>query len=615
VSASTGTQDRAPGIGTVLGVLGGYLCLVLVLTWPLGAHLATHLPDTAPGCRFDALKGAWLLAHWSRVLAHPCWTCLLDGNIYHPTQHALLYGPLALGAIPYFAPPFLLTGNPALALNLTFLVGVAATATALHLVVARWTGSHAAAFVAGLAFLTTRWVLWEWIPATPWFASLACFPLIIFLAARRDPRLQVRWALAAAVALQCLTDPIYVAPAVLCPLTGLTVLRLARADTRRSGLRLLGCLVFAALVVGGLYAGHLSLHNKGGVLSIWGFPLPPPELPGDLLTSLSPTAVPLAGWLLAAAGLGSVVARRGTSGHFTKSAWAHALWWTLAGILISLPPVIRLFDARVPLLPLQWLDAAIHLYSRLRVPARLRVASLFGLAILAGLGFNECARRLAALPVRRFRAGALSLGLSAIAAGAMLAEYRAGLPPLREPLPAAYPLARAITPSPVLLPVLQRPGGPLLELPLAQIRLLPVQHARAMYHSIFHRRRLVNGYNAYFPPGFVERMDLAGRLPDPTALTALAAATGLELVLVHGDALSAAEGAAWSAAAEGRGDPRLRLVARDGEDLLFRVDTAIAPSEEARPRRAAPGAPVTSPRVATPQADEQGAGSHSEAGA
>jgi hypothetical protein len=118
-----------------------------------------------------------------------------------------------------------------------------------------------------------------------------------------------------------------------------------------------------------------------------------------------------------------------------------------------------------------------------------------------------------------------------------------------------------------------------------------------MYRSIYHGRALLNGYSGYWPAGFEERMALARRLPDPAALALLARDTGLEMILVHLDdfgraerrlcqglerlppALAAwcardfggAERSEWLALAAGTPRSDLRLVAREGQDLLFRV--------------------------------------------
>src|SRR5262245_39561724 len=161
-------------------LLAGYMSLVVWLTWPLGARVTSSLPDTWPGCRIDTLLVGWALSHESRALltgpAH-----FADGGIYHPTPDSLFYGDAGFGAVPYFLPVFALSGNPTLAVNLTFLGCIALTAWTLHLVVHRWTGSHVGGLIAACTFLATRWVLWTWIPAMPSYAVLQYLPIIMFL--------------------------------------------------------------------------------------------------------------------------------------------------------------------------------------------------------------------------------------------------------------------------------------------------------------------------------------------------------------------------------------------------------------------------------------------------
>src|SRR5262249_32183642 len=157
----------------------------------------------------------------------------------------------------------------------------------------------------------------------------------------------------------------------------------------------------------------------------------------------------------------------------------------------------------------------------------------------------------------------------------------------------------AITPGGSLLDVLRRPGGPLVELPATftlegRNRPLPPVNAQAMYRSIFHRRPLLNGYDGFWPAGFPERMALADQAPDPPAPAARRRDTGVELLLVHTDAFEpfpdgrcagtagiqrrnedcaadrgAEARAAWLALADAGGRADLRLVGRDGPDLLF----------------------------------------------
>jgi hypothetical protein len=554
----------------------GYGAAVLVLTWPLGLHVATHLPHTTVGCDFDSLVSTWVLAHISRWLAAPWTVDLLNANIYYPTPDALFYGPTCLGALPVFAPVFLLGGNPTVAINAVFLGGVAATAVSLHWVLWHWTRSDLAALVAATAFLTTRWVLWDWIPGAPWFAMLWGFPLLIMLAAGPLDTTREYLVLAALAAVQCLTDPVYVAPAVLVPLAGIALVRLVRASTRPAGLRLLACVAAAGAILVVAHVGQFAVARRENLTkqTMWWFPVQAAELPGDLIAPLSPMALPLIGWVLAALAAVRALRRGGLGDALATRVHRHAAWWAVAGLLLSITPVIVVFGHSVPVLPLQWLDAVVHLHARLRNPIRLRVAGLFGLAMLSGLGFDWCARRVSRSTPAWIPRSAVRVGLALLVVATMYGEYRTGAPLLHSSLPAAYPMAPAPTTSRVLLPLLQKSGGPLLELPLDEVRVFPPPHARAMYRSIAHGRRLLNGYTSYYPPGFWDRMTLAGDLPDADALVKLVRDTGLAVILVHGDELDAAARARWLRIASGREPSRLRLWARDNDDLLFRVGSS-----------------------------------------
>src|SRR5437870_2436831 len=254
-----------------------YCVAVVWLTWPLAAHLRTHLPSTEAACTCDTLLIAWVLAWQTHALA----TAPLhfaQANIYHPAPHALFYCEAGVGALPYYAPAFLLTGSPALALNVTLLGGVALTAWALHLVVRRWTSSHLGGTVAAWTFLTTRWVLWEWGPVAPNYVVLPYFPLIVLLVATPAARLGDALRLVPLLVLQGLTS-IYVAAAAMIPVGLIAAGRLVRRSTRASGLRLAVALSLgaAALLVG--FAGYLVVRLENPDLphlTVWRGPLQPP---------------------------------------------------------------------------------------------------------------------------------------------------------------------------------------------------------------------------------------------------------------------------------------------------------------------------------------------------
>ena len=137
-------------VARAVGWLALYVGVVGWLTWPLAAHLTTDLPHAHVICNFDQPQMIWALAWTShRLLEAPAQ--LFDANIYHPMPHALLYAEAGFGALPFFFPTFVATGDPTLAANVMFLGSLALTAWGLHLLLHRWTGSvGAGAGVSGV---------------------------------------------------------------------------------------------------------------------------------------------------------------------------------------------------------------------------------------------------------------------------------------------------------------------------------------------------------------------------------------------------------------------------------------------------------------------------------
>jgi hypothetical protein len=602
--------DRTKPALVAAAVLGLHATLVVWLTWPLAAHLGSHLPDTRSLCRTDTLAVAWTLSYLSRVLITAP-SGLGAANVYHPTPNALFFTDIEFGALPYFLPPFLLTGNPALALNLTFLGCIALTAWAFHLVIVRWTGSHWGGFLAGWTFLTTHWVLWSWIPTNPHYAVLLYFPFIMLLASVPMRRLADALRLVPPVVLQALASA-YLVPATFVPLGLLALVRMVRRSTWTAGLRLLGALALAAVLLFPAFAGTLRVRTDNPRISAQ-TPFPHilgyahTRLPWGPFDSGEPTGIPLACWPVIVAGAASAAARaRRREIGPARAAWSQGLFWTAVGLAISLTPVVD-WNGHLVTVPWDALARRLPLYEALRARGRLGLVALMGLAVLMGVAAAECLRRLP-----RARDGSRSAAtawltralLTGAVAAAMYASYARGMRPgvmvgiPGGPLPGTYPIARVLAPDSPLIRILRQPGGPLLELPVGSGG---IPHAQAMYRSIFHHRPLLNGYASYWPAGFPGRMALACRLPDPDALAALRRDTGLEMVLVRlailgeptlarppyrcGPRPAVGGAAAGSGAAAERArwleivrQPRadLRLVARDGDDLLFAVADGAA---------------------------------------
>jgi hypothetical protein len=557
--AVTAPPARARSAAVALATLVVWVAAMVLLTWPLGAHLATHVLSSSPVARMDTLHSLWVLSWESHALATAP-TRFLDANVYAPEPRALLFSTMGLATLPWFAPTFLVTGNPVLAANLAFLSCLALAAWGLHRVVEGWTASWLAGLVAGAAFVLSPWVSWTWTPPRPIHVALLYFPWIVAIVAVPGWSVRRTIAIAVLVALQCLVDPIYVAPGVLLTIGLVALGRMARPSTRTDGRALLAALVFAVLVLAPIYAGYdvVRATNPGlATQSAWapsgdhraaaldGF-----VLAGGIWADLRPTGVPGIVLPLLACGLASFAIRRRDDRASTRAAWLHAGLWTAVGLLVSTRSLIWPGDPPIvvasPLFVL--VDRlAPALMSTLRGTVRLGIIALPAIALLAGLAFAECARRLP-------RAATLVVALAVVAA--MYARW-----PGRG---APYPIATVPPSRGPILDALKAGAGPVLELPAGTGPFDTTRQAEAMYRSIFHWRPLVNGYASYWPRGFPARMALAAELPDATAWEALRRATGVTSVVVHRVAPRYAD---WTAIAT-RDDGPFRVVARDGDDLL-----------------------------------------------
>jgi hypothetical protein len=573
VTGNGATPRRRVGAAAVS--LVGYVTAVVVLTWPLGAHLTSHRPNPFPAlAMLDGLFEIWTAA-WT---AHALTTAplqLLDANIFHPTPQAFFLGGNGIGVFPYFAPTFVLTGNPALAANVTFLGCVALTAWGLHRVVVSWTTSELAGLIAGATFLETPWVLWAWLPITLTYDALLYFPWLIALTAAPTLRPWHAAGLAVLVALQCVTNIVYVAPAVLVPLGVIVLARLLRRETRSLGLRGAIVLLAAVAMLVPLYAGYASVAAGQQHLveqRAWDGVMPqglaafepvimarriylPVRIPWGRQPNFAPIGVPQIVFPLVLCGLACFLLDADRRARLRR-AWLHAGVWTLVGALISMP-VVKIWNLEPMQSPLFILleRVAPRVLQVAQSADRLGVAALMGIALLAGLAFAACERRV----VRRGRA--VPVLLAALLVGLMWGEWR-----MRVRTP--YPIFEPPRLSETLLAKLREPGGPLLEVPVGRGR-GRVPHSEAMYRSIFHWRRLVNGRSSYVPSGFQERMAVAEQLPSRDALTLLRAGTGLDTILVN--IPSTRDRSAWLASADPAANGPLHLIAQDGDALLFTV--------------------------------------------
>lgn len=123
------------------------LVAAIVHTWPLAsapARLSLHY-------NADVMLNEWIVA-WIHHQLPRAPLDLFDANIFYPTRHALAFSePLIVPALLGW-PVRLAGGSPVLVHNVLLIAGLALSMLAAYGLVHRWTGSRAAAVVAGSAF-------------------------------------------------------------------------------------------------------------------------------------------------------------------------------------------------------------------------------------------------------------------------------------------------------------------------------------------------------------------------------------------------------------------------------------------------------------------------------
>jgi len=537
-------------------VLAVYSLLALWLTRPLVWHIFdSSLVDYLP-TRFDIPLCTWVLS-WDTHALTTRPSALFDANIYHPAPDALAYTEHMLGSVPFFAPVYLATGNPALGLNVMILCGLVLSAAGTYLLVLRWTGSHTAAFFSGLVF--------GFYPAHlratgPNLQTLQYFPMILWAldAVLAGGGLGATAALGVALLGQCLASFYYAYPAVLATVAAAGALCLTRRSrpSRVALLRVAAAVCFAGVAMALVSRPYFRVAARGQRGTIYvlnalfgAIRMPVLEMIGASLTLLGPAPVVLA-IVGACSGLW-----RGTDDR-TRRRVVILLVWILVGHLLFVGRTLGVAQYSIAM-PSRLLIAYLPGFSALRDRRRFLVLVAAAGSVLAGMGLAALGARFPSryrqwiAPVALATAATLGLALGVSLRPCSLVDLPTGAR-----VPDVY---RALA---------ARPPGPVLELPVGattRAKIAPLLQAQYEYFSTFHWRPLLNGYASYWPGGFENAMKLARALPRASALRELVACAGLRWIVLHTDRLDAADIEAWQRL-EGVDPPE-----RFGADLLFHV--------------------------------------------
>ena len=493
-----------------------FTLLTVVMTWPMARVLGSRSVE-----HHDVFFNVWRLAWIQHALATS--SALFDGNQFYPERQVLAYSDAMLVEGLIAAPLFAAGLKPLLIHNLMLLGAIAASGVGMFTLARHLSRSTGAAIVAGLVFafapyrfghimhMELQWTMW-----IPW----------AFWAMQRTletGRLRFGLLTGAFLALQIGSSIYYgIFLAILLTVAGAVQL-VSVAPSQR--LKTIGVFAAGALVAASVAIPYSKPYRDAtGRVGIRAIPeiLMHSAKPSDYLLvsegnllygpahAAPPELALFPGYVALVLALVAVVAIRPSAVMFSY----------VIGLLLAFDLSLGLNGIVYPVL-----HEHVGVFKGLRAPAR---ASIFFLMFLAALAARGCAVALRPLPVMA-RMGALA----AIGAVALL-EY--WVVPLR-----LWPYPE----RPALYAFLARqPDGIVAEFPVPRVDLLPGHDARYIYMSIFHWKRLVNGYSGYYPPSYLARLERLATFPDAGSIAQLRA-DGVRYVIVHeGSYIRAGESAA-----------------------------------------------------------------------
>jgi len=437
------------GLAREAGVVAFFLALSLLATRPLVFHSRTH--TLAGG---DPLVDLWTINWLSGHLLPPSET--FQGNIFHPTPHAVLYSDLSLGTAVLLLPFRLFVHDPVPLYNMGLWLALAFAAWSFHLLARFLTGSlwggllagtlaafgsHQMAHLVHLNLLTTGWLA---------LLILALHGIL----KRPGPGFVILAGTSASLSAQ--SSGYYAVGAVILSLVFL--LCSWRLLDRRRAMALGGAMCLAALLTAPYLVAYLKVYSEEGLRRPLGMSSHMAFHPRRDLTShgylygaiLGSGGEQLFPGILTLALTGIAVWRRAPGLRFLGAA-------SLCLLVISLGPSLSVLGLDLPL-PYRWLHALPSL-DGMRHPYTFAGIAVLLLSVLAGIGW-------ASLRLPPWCGGVVVLLaiLETLAPGVSLQAIPEGLPPY-------YELLRAAPPGPILeIPVFSeevlvwaaRHGGPML---------------------------------------------------------------------------------------------------------------------------------------------------------
>ena len=472
----------------------GIAAIGSVLLAPQVLHLGS-VPDLGDPV-FSIWRMAWVPHQLITDPAH-----LFDANIFHPDPLSLTFSDsMILPALT--AAPLLLAGiHPVHAYNLLFLSGFLVSGITTYMLVERLTGSPRGAFIAALmyAFYPYRFEHYSHLELqmTQWM-PLGLLALHLFIDTGRGRYVA---AMALAMAAQWYSSMYYgVFFAIYALAVGVVLAYAARLPIHRLLLPAVagaGLSIVLTLPLTWAYVASAPLKGERDVPAVRSFSARPSDylrahersvvygrrLPrgGKEERALFPGVMPLA---FAAAGLVPPVGA-------IEAAYT-------AGLLVAFDGSLGFNGLAYP-----YLYAWFPPIRNMRVPARFSIVLALSLVVLSGFGVRRLLRRFERPPVRH--------AVFAVVIAAVMADVWPALKlePVWHDPPAVYAAIRGA------------PGVVLAEFPIRHDPLEFVENTPYMYFSLWHWRRMVNGYSGFAPASYREFVYGEIGFPSPPTIEAL----------------------------------------------------------------------------------------------
>lgn len=524
VSGPSRWQRWLPHLSAV--ALFGFLAIAM--TWPLAHNLRHHLVSWG-----DPVFQAWTMAWDLRALATAP-LHVFDANIFYPYRNTLAYSDYLFGQAAMIAPVLIATGNAILADNFSVLLALMLSGFAMYLLVVDITGNRLAGIAAGaaFAFAPPRMAHLEHLH----LLSAEWLPLAVVAGRRALRQNSWRWAAALGVVvfLQGLFGLYYfyfMVVLLLVVVSSYLIAHRARPTLVATAKVGVGCAVAAVLLLPMLLpyeqvSQDLGVERTVAEVEQWSAdpsdylavnpdnrlygPRLAPRYHRDLERDLFP------GLLLLLLGIVGLFNRR--------IRWERWLLFalTILAVLLSFGPVWHIAGREIPSPYLIFYDF-LPGFKAIRVPARMALLALVGLAALAGLGVDLVLRH---LKVRLPNRGTvLSFGLTGLLGASILAEGSVVMP-----LAGALPASLAEANRPDYAWMAQHPA-PAIELPMGEGI---IASAWPNFWSIYHWNPVVNGYSAFAPPAYYVFRDRMRDFPSADTIRLLQG-IGVRTVVYHSD--------------------------------------------------------------------------------